>query len=127
MGKLSIKGQFSIAMYKTDLQDATDEILALGSNATTGALFSGGNEGIIRHPAAGFHGGFLEPQNDHFPRENIGKWWEHRKKWEKTMGTSMGNLWKQWQESDGKMMMTHQHLGVHGGYTSFRQPLIVKL
>lgn len=28
--------------------DATDEILALGSSATTHALFSGGNEGVIR-------------------------------------------------------------------------------
>ena len=30
------------------LQDATDEILALGHSAFSGAIFSGGNEGVIR-------------------------------------------------------------------------------
>ena len=45
---------YGYSTHKTDIQDATDEILALGSSATTGALFSGGNEGIIRHPGAGW-------------------------------------------------------------------------
>lgn len=34
------------------LQDATDEILALGHSEGFGAVFSGGNEGIIRYLAS---------------------------------------------------------------------------
>jgi hypothetical protein len=58
--------------------------------------------------------GDLEPQNDNFPRENIGTWWENRRK---KMGKTWDNLWETCEKMTGKwwkMMMTHQHLGVHG-------------
>ena len=42
------KATHQTANKQPDLQDATDEILALGSSST-GQLFSGGNEGVIRH------------------------------------------------------------------------------